>query len=240
MTDINKLIHLKQKNPQMFDRNLMAHNTLLNKMSATNTVRQHECFAVRLLQKNRESHFIKFCQPLADLNVLDVGCEDGYLTRKLAAEARQVIGVDLDIRMVKEAQKNTINCRTEFIVGDARKLPFKNESFDACVCGCVLPHVLNPQIILNELVRVTKTGGKIVLSVSNDTLLKYPKHFLKAVHLSSIIKNADYELPPGHIHEGSYKFLLKTIKKTPSFCIEKITGDLPLFPTMLFAIGYKT
>lgn len=58
------------------------------------------------------------------------------------------------------------------VVADAHQLPFENESFDCVVCKEVLEHVQKPDVVISEMKRVLKPGGKLVLS----TRFLFPIH----------------------------------------------------------------
>ncbi|ATU08089.1 class I SAM-dependent methyltransferase [Methanohalophilus portucalensis] len=51
------------------------------------------------------------------------------------------------------------------VIGDAHKLPFKNDSFDYIICNAVLEHVREPSIILSEIYRCVKSNGFVFISV---------------------------------------------------------------------------
>lgn len=51
------------------------------------------------------------------------------------------------------------------LVGDAHNIPFQSDSFDSVICNAVLEHVPNPQIVVDEIIRVLKPGGLIYLEV---------------------------------------------------------------------------
>jgi len=58
------------------------------------------------------------------------------------------------------------------VVGDAHKLPFEDDEFDVLLCTEVLEHLHSPHLAANEMRRVLKSGGKLVLS----TRFIYPIH----------------------------------------------------------------
>jgi 2-polyprenyl-3-methyl-5-hydroxy-6-metoxy-1,4-benzoquinol methylase len=69
-------------------------------------------------------------------HVLDIGCGDGRLTRRLAGLGATVRGIDLDEESIREARRNLprrLACRVRFRVADARDLPFGDATFDAVV-----------------------------------------------------------------------------------------------------------
>lgn len=100
--------------------------------------------------------------------VLDVGCGPGTDTISMAAlvgEDGAVHGVDYDEIMVKKANDHAEMARvaawTKHEVADALSLPFDSNSFDACRSERLFQHVTDAPRVLAEMVRVTKSGGRI-------------------------------------------------------------------------------
>jgi SAM-dependent methyltransferase len=56
-----------------------------------------------------------------------------------------------------------VNDRSKFIQANAASLPFRNNSFDFIIATCLLMHVNNPEKIISECLRVTKSEGYIIL-----------------------------------------------------------------------------
>jgi ubiquinone/menaquinone biosynthesis C-methylase UbiE len=109
----------------------------------------------------------------ADL-VLDVGCADGVFSSIIfkKSKAKSLIGLDIVKTSVDWAKKHwKSNKKMEFIVGDAHKLPFESNSFDAVFCLEALEHVANPTKVLKEFKRVMKKGGYGVFLVPSDNNL---------------------------------------------------------------------
>lgn len=91
--------------------------------------------------------------------VLDIGCGTGISTRQLAQKIKgTVIGCDIDLEMLKtamsHAQKNVA-----YGLGDARKIPYATESFDA-VTAFTAFHWFTDKAALKEIRRVLKDTGK--------------------------------------------------------------------------------
>jgi ubiquinone/menaquinone biosynthesis C-methylase UbiE len=103
--------------------------------------------------------------------VLDVGCGTGLMSAKLAANGRQVVGVDISTAMIERAQ-----CRSgpgmKFVLGDAEKLPGKPGEFDAVVNLISFHHYPNPARAAAEFRRVLRPGGRLVL-VAFDRSSRY-------------------------------------------------------------------
>ncbi len=102
--------------------------------------------------------------------VLDVGCGSGLVTRDIAHLTKgKVIAIDGSSSLIKVAMKVLKEySNMELLIGNGQHLPFKNNSFDIVTCNLVLMWADNPQILLNEMVRVTKFGGKVLASLEPD------------------------------------------------------------------------
>jgi ubiquinone/menaquinone biosynthesis C-methylase UbiE len=96
--------------------------------------------------------------------ILDVGCGTGVVTRALAQRVQPsgtVIGLDPRPEFLELAAELTPDPAVEFRHGDALALPFEAHAFDAVVCITVLEHMPAPEQAIAELVRVTRTGGRV-------------------------------------------------------------------------------
>ncbi len=93
---------------------------------------------------------------------LDSGCGAGALAFALAPFVERVIGIDLSADLVAAGNELAPpNC--ELTVGDATALPFEYGSFDIAGCMRVLHHARRPELVVAELARVTRPGGRILL-----------------------------------------------------------------------------
>jgi SAM-dependent methyltransferase len=103
--------------------------------------------------------------------VLDVGCGSGVLDRWLAqytGGANRIIGVDVNRYLLGEAamlvRHEGLESVIEFREGNAEALPFPEASFEVSMSHTVLEEG-NADRMLAELVRVTKPGGRVMVSV---------------------------------------------------------------------------
>ena len=95
--------------------------------------------------------------------VLDVGCGDGTLMDFLKNNKK------IDVRGIEISKNNTQKCVEKgltVIEGDAEKdlTQFPNQSFDFVILSQTLQAFLNPEIVINELLRV---GKKAIVTVPN-------------------------------------------------------------------------
>lgn len=101
-------------------------------------------------------------------DLLDVGCGSGIFIKKFASKIHHVAGLDHSEDMVKLASRNN-NERVqkgtaEFKLGDAAKLPWKNESFSA-VSVIETFYWLKPLETLKEIYRVLRSGGRLAVGL---------------------------------------------------------------------------
>jgi ubiquinone/menaquinone biosynthesis C-methylase UbiE len=98
-----------------------------------------------------------------DERALDVGCGTGALAYALAEHVGTVVGVDSSEAFLEAARLNApSNC--VFTAGDATALPFPYGDFDLVGCLRVLHHVRRPELVVSELARVARPGGRILLA----------------------------------------------------------------------------
>lgn len=137
------------------------------------------------------------CNIEKDSYVLDVGCGVGINSCYMARDyGCKVTGIDLSEMMVKRsrerAARKKVKNRTEFIVADAHDLPFEDGVFDAVVCESVAAFSQDKKKLMNELVRVAKSGGYVGLN--EVTWLETPPAKL-AEYLSRVLGNAEFLSP---------------------------------------------
>lgn len=92
--------------------------------------------------------------------ILDAGGGTGRVSEALVGMADSIVIADYSYGMLKQANlKNGL----ETICAPSEKLPFRPESFERVIMVDALHHVFSHQDTLNELWRVVKPGGKIII-----------------------------------------------------------------------------
>lgn len=121
-------------------------------------------------QRSHESMQIQYGQ-----RILDVGCGPGIDTVHIAqivGPDGRVIGIDQDANMLTEADRGAQRAGVSAFVthqrGEATSLPFESDCFDACRSERLFLHLQQPDQAMAEMVRVTKSKGRIVV-VDTDT-----------------------------------------------------------------------
>lgn len=101
-------------------------------------------------------------------SVLDVGCGNAHFTQWLQAKAKRVWGVDHNPRNCRAgAREYPALC---LVASAAERLPFGNDRFDCVVCSDTIEHTDDDQRSVDELLRVLKPGGTLVITVPQGGL----------------------------------------------------------------------
>jgi len=129
----------------------------------------------KFVQPMNES-LVRELRKLKGGKLLDVGCGNGNLFG-LLKEEYHFYGVDLSENMIAAAKAQYSDCAALY-VADAEKLPFESDMFDVLVCNASFHHYTKPDIVLDEINRVTKSGGKLLLG---DPYMPQPMRWLMNV-----------------------------------------------------------
>lgn len=100
--------------------------------------------------------------------VLDCGCGDGLFLEALSELSDcHLHGFELDEKELRLAQQHLTGKQVKLILGDLLQLPYRDSSFDKIYCTEVLEHVVDDRKALQELKRVLKKGGLLIVTVPN-------------------------------------------------------------------------
>ncbi|HLX11510.1 MAG TPA: class I SAM-dependent methyltransferase [Bacteroidota bacterium] len=148
-------------------------------------------------------------------SVLDVGCGCGEYSAELMAMGLDVHGIDLSPAMIETSKhrlrKFAADSARRFHRGDVENIPFPDDSFDAVVCVGVFGYLLSDDRGVDEIMRVLRPNGWLVLSVQNAISLSNLDFFLRK-KLQSMVR-------------GSNSGNGKNILQQRSWSIPSTTGD---------------
>ncbi len=129
-------------------------------------------------------------------NILEIGCGQGFNSFLLSKNrSNKVTGIDLSKRDITIAKKRYPH--VNFKIMNAEKLKFKNNYFHTIYAIEILEHVDNLDKVLNEVKRVLKKEGKLIISVphykSEKWLLKLRPSYFKEIHHVRIFKEKELD-----------------------------------------------
>ncbi|MDE1821770.1 MAG: class I SAM-dependent methyltransferase [Euryarchaeota archaeon] len=137
--------------------------------------------------------------------VLDVGCGNGYIARRLAREGAKVVGVDRSRALIALARQEERRrpLGITYHLGDAADMdPLADGSFDLAVANMSLMDMEDAQGVLREVGRVVTDRGRFVLSISHpcfdvDTRSSWAVEVLGATPQAPIVyrKITNYRQP---------------------------------------------
>ncbi|ODU65361.1 MAG: bifunctional demethylmenaquinone methyltransferase/2-methoxy-6-polyprenyl-1,4-benzoquinol methylase [Micrococcales bacterium 70-64] len=104
---------------------------------------------------------VRAVAPQQGERILDVAAGTGTSSAALARSGAEVIALDFSAGMVAEGRRK--HKKIEFIEGDAERLPFPDNQFDAVTISFGLRNVNDPKQALAEMFRVLKPGGRLVV-----------------------------------------------------------------------------
>lgn len=117
----------------------------------------------------RRSFVKKLKKYAVEGTIIDVGCGPGYLLQVIAKEIpkSRLIGIDISREMIERARANFnligYEGRIEFKQGSASDLPFDDSTQDFVVSTGSLHHWADPQSAFNEIYRVLRPGGQMLI-----------------------------------------------------------------------------
>ena len=96
--------------------------------------------------------------------LLDVGCGEGHLLRRLARDF-DASGIDVSEEGIRLARRNAP--LSDLRVASATSIPFPEDHFDVLVCIDVVEHLTSPEDFLREAHRVLREHGLLLISTPN-------------------------------------------------------------------------
>jgi SAM-dependent methyltransferase len=106
--------------------------------------------------------------------VLDIACGNGYGTRLIAPNVKEIIGADIDEQIIIKARRFSAGLENiSFQVDDITNLSFHSESFDVILSMETIEHV-DVEKYCKEILRTLKPNGKLIMSTPQNFLGHIP------------------------------------------------------------------
>ncbi len=134
-------------------------------------------------------------------SILDVGCGSAWVAKRYLKQDKKVFSFDISSINVKKAKKLYPDKNHNGITGDSFFLPLKTGSIDCVIASEIIEHVISPKDFANELFRVVKPGGCLIITTPYKEILRY-----------SLCIHCNQKTPiNAHIHSFDEETLIKLI-----------------------------
>ncbi|MDD3986077.1 MAG: class I SAM-dependent methyltransferase [Methanobacterium sp.] len=143
-----------------------------------------------LMDEIKLSYLLPLLPSGSDINILEIGCGSARLSCFLASNGYNTTCLDYSENAIKVARKNyeLTNNKGQFI-GNAKKLPFNDNTFDIVLSTGLLEHFKDPEIIINEMTRVLKPNGIFYSDIVPKKFSIFRAHINFIRNLVKLIKN---------------------------------------------------
>ena len=161
--------------------------------------------------------------------LLDAGCDDGNNTFLMSSKASLTWGIDTNKKAIELAQKNYP--QISFSCGSVETTPFQNNFFDVIVMNDVFEHVADEIAVLNEMFRILKKNGQLIISTPHQGMFAFMdpanyKYLIKNKTLLRLVygkKEVSYkEGPHRHYTLGQFSSVLDKSNFAKEYKIEKV------------------
>jgi ubiquinone/menaquinone biosynthesis C-methylase UbiE len=149
---------------------------------------------IRLVERLRIRSILRLLRSASSDTVAEVGCGTGNVLREISG--RRCLGMDISSQLLTRAREKC-GGRAHVLAADAEFLPLRTGSVDRLLCTEVLEHVLDPAAVLREFGRVTRGGGRVVISVPNERVINaWKRRLLRSRVLQRLVwKRSAYKMP---------------------------------------------
>jgi len=183
---------------------------MLNKF-VDKTGRKPSGWLGKRMYSNPRGHYKSFRLTLDKLQLkpddifLEIGCGGGVLLNMALETVKHAKAIDHSSDMVQIAieknQEAVSEGRVEIVQGNAESLPWGDNSFTCATAANVFFFIEKPMVVLKELYRVLKPGGRLVITSTEDSILpkllfapwSHSMHLYKNSEMESMLKQAGFQ-----------------------------------------------
>jgi len=122
----------------------------------------------KLVRKTETELVMRLLTPLRNELILDAGCGTGVFTTDFLDTGARVVGLDISAPMLAVAKIKSPGQPFHPVRADILHLPFPDAFFDKTVSVTALEFIVDANRAINELFRVTRPGGLVVVATLNS------------------------------------------------------------------------
>jgi demethylmenaquinone methyltransferase / 2-methoxy-6-polyprenyl-1,4-benzoquinol methylase len=144
--------------------------------------------------------------------VLDLAAGTGVSTVELARGGALAVACDFSLGMLRAGRAVRKRRRVPFVAGDATRLPFRDQTFDAAVISFGLRNVSDVPKALHEMARVVRPGGRLVIcEFSRPTWQPF-----RTVYLNYLMRALPWVARRVSSNADAYVYLAESIRAWPA------------------------
>jgi len=149
----------------------------------------------RLVRKFEGDLLAEFLRPEEGEEILDAGSGTGVFTLDILERGARVTGLDISLPMLKYSVRKCRNYPLFPVAGDMIALPFKDNYFDKVISVTALEFIPDAGRAIQEMFRVVKPGGVVVLATLNSLSPWAARRSQNAKQEHAIFKSAVFRSP---------------------------------------------
>lgn len=166
--------------------------------------------------------------PLTGDSVLDVGCGDGRLLYQFRQRFKNLIGLEYSAMRLDVARAQLQSLAFRGVCGSAEAMPeIESASVDAIISADVIEHIPDVYLAADEMFRVLKPGGVLVINTPNVAFVTKRLRLLRGRFPSTSQANeglgSDVLFDGGHLHYFTFRSLSILLARS-GFVVERRVG----------------
>lgn len=172
-------------------------------------------------RKTEIDYMVEYVKKISNKNVLDYGCNTGYLLKMMSEKSpnNTYFGADINPHALNTAKRRNPEF-TFFSISEASKYP---EKFDVVILSHVLEHVLGGKKMLNDISALLKKDGTLIIAIPQERIRGDATIFQ---YLYNVLR---FRFKNPHVIKYDYDGLEKLLKSV-GFVISEFTYTHYLFP----------
>ncbi len=163
-------------------------------------------------------------------NLLDVGCNIGNITIQIGKyfnlNANDIHGVDINDQYIASARKIF---KAERVDVESEPLPYNDNTFDLVICSQLLEHLKDYRKVIDDIIRVSKKNGYIILGIPNLA------HLINRIYLVFGIQPLCINIESFHLRGFTHKAFIRMLNSIEKIRLIDCSGSL-MYP-LPFAIA---
>ncbi|MEW6355575.1 MAG: class I SAM-dependent methyltransferase [Planctomycetota bacterium] len=175
-------------------------NREINRHQPMSVKETHPNPIIRLIERLRRLTLLALARPRQDDVVADIGCESGFIAQAFLGRCKQLYLIDIDSDLLAKAQDRLGSLsQAHFVQSDATRIDLPDGAADVTILSEILEHMPDERAALCEACRITKAGGRIIVSVPNDRLIISLKRIVGRVLRRRFLGGLSDGLAIGHL-----------------------------------------